>query len=281
MAKLQARREEGGSDPATAAIGLALARPGVSSVVVGTINPEHLAANVQAAEQIAVKRPLLERWRCKRLWSGARGRTGRAGPSAARRLPTYPHRRHPPKVAGEPIAFGGIDIQQARDCGQHQAHFGDGRSGVPGIAHLRAAGGRGAMSSCLDNLFTSQKSNIEHLLGKTNFEFIHATSRTRSCWRSTRSTARLGLPGGSGTLPVQPDQDDEDQRAGRDQHARAGQAMPGQDPPGLDQRGVQRPHRAPAAEAIAATSTRSGPGRATTRKTGAERFSLITTRMNR
>ena len=25
---------------------------------------------------------------------------------------------------------------------------------------------------CLDNLFTSQKSNIEHLVGRSNFEFI-------------------------------------------------------------------------------------------------------------
>lgn len=41
-----------GADPVRDAIGLALARPGVSSVVVGTINPEHLKANIRAAEEV-------------------------------------------------------------------------------------------------------------------------------------------------------------------------------------------------------------------------------------
>lgn len=41
-----------GGDPVRVAIGLALARPGVSSVVVGTINPEHLEANIRAAEAV-------------------------------------------------------------------------------------------------------------------------------------------------------------------------------------------------------------------------------------
>jgi UDP-glucuronate decarboxylase len=42
---------------------------------------------------------------------------------------------------------------------------------------------------CLDNFFTSQKSNVAHLLGKPNFEFIrHDVTHPSSGSRSTRST---------------------------------------------------------------------------------------------
>lgn len=41
-----------GEDPVRAALRLALGTPGVSSVVIGTISPEHLEANVRAAEDV-------------------------------------------------------------------------------------------------------------------------------------------------------------------------------------------------------------------------------------
>lgn len=40
--------------------------------------------------------------------------------------------------------------------------------------------GEGHDVICLDNFFTSQKSNVEHLLGKPNFELIrHDITRSR------------------------------------------------------------------------------------------------------
>ena len=48
------------------------------------------------------------------------------------------------------------------------------------------------------------------------------------------------------SLPVQPGQDGEVERDGRDQHARARQAGRRPHPPGLDVRGLRRSHRAPA-----------------------------------
>jgi aryl-alcohol dehydrogenase-like predicted oxidoreductase len=47
------------ADPVQASMELIYAEPGVSSVVVGTLNPEHLRANVAAAE----RSPLLLRER--------------------------------------------------------------------------------------------------------------------------------------------------------------------------------------------------------------------------
>jgi nucleoside-diphosphate-sugar epimerase len=41
---------------------------------------------------------------------------------------------------------------------------------------------------CLDNFFTSQKTNVAHLLDRPNFELIRHDVTSRSTWRSTRST---------------------------------------------------------------------------------------------
>jgi UDP-glucuronate decarboxylase len=41
---------------------------------------------------------------------------------------------------------------------------------------------------CLDNFFTSQKFNVDHLLGCGNFELLRHDITHRSGWRSTRST---------------------------------------------------------------------------------------------
>ncbi|MEZ6317653.1 MAG: NAD-dependent epimerase/dehydratase family protein [Phycisphaerales bacterium] len=56
---------------------------------------------------------------------------------------------------------------------------------------------------CLDNFFTSQKSNVLHLLDYRNFELIRHDVTPPSGSRSTRSTTRLA-PGRPGSLPVQP-----------------------------------------------------------------------------
>jgi len=44
------------TDPVRAALHLILAEPGVSSVVVGTLNPAHLRANVAAAKAVQAVR---------------------------------------------------------------------------------------------------------------------------------------------------------------------------------------------------------------------------------
>ena len=92
----------------------------------------------------------------------------------------------------------------------------------------------------------------------------HAADLARS-----RRDLQPGLPGRARPLPVQSDQDDEDVGAGGDQHAGHGQALPGEDPAGLDQRSLRRPRGASAAgRRIAARSTRSARGPATTKASG-------------
>ncbi len=65
---------------------------------------------------------------------------------------------------------------------------------------------------CLDNFFTSQKTNVVHLLGKPNFELIRHDVTLPIFWKSTRSITwhvHRTWP-----LPVQSHQDDQDQRHG-------------------------------------------------------------------
>ena len=85
---------------------------------------------------------------------------------------------------------------------------------------------------CLDNFFTSQKSNIAHLLGKPNFELIRHDVIASDLARGRRDL-QPRLPRLAAALPVQPGQDDEDLRDGRDQLLGHGQALPREGSAGL------------------------------------------------
>ena len=87
--------------------------------------------------------------------------------------------------------------------------------------------GEGHDVICLDNFFTSQKSNVAHLLGKPNFETIRHDVTLPIHLEVDQI---YHLPGIAGRLSVQSDQDDQDQRHGIDQHARHGQALWCQNP---------------------------------------------------
>ncbi len=56
---------------------------------------------------------------------------------------------------------------------------------------------------CLDNLFTSQKSNIQHLLGKPNFEFIRHDV-TREIWLEVDEIYNLACPAAPGHYQYNP-----------------------------------------------------------------------------
>ena len=133
---------------------------------------------------------------------------------------------------------------------------------MPQINRILVTGGAGFLGShlcerlvdeghdviCVDNFFTSQKTNVAHLLDRPNFDLIRHDV-TQPLVLEVDRDLQPGLPGRAGPLPVQPDQDDEDLGDGRDQHARHGQALPGENPAGLDQRSVRR-SRGPSAARI-------------------------------
>ena len=60
-----------------------------------------------------------------------------------------------------------------------------------------------AIIVCLDNLFTSQKSNIEHLLGKKNFEFIRHDI-TEPIWLEVDEIYNMACPAAPGHYQYNP-----------------------------------------------------------------------------
>src|SRR5882672_1875286 len=56
---------------------------------------------------------------------------------------------------------------------------------------------------CLDNLFTSQKTNIAHLLGKSNFEFIRHDV-THQVWLEVDEIYNLACPAAPGHYQYNP-----------------------------------------------------------------------------
>ena len=102
---------------------------------------------------------------------------------------------------------------------------------------------------CVDNFFTGRRANVAHLLDHPRFELMRHDV-TFPLYVEVDEIYNLACPASPDPLPVRPGADDEDQRARRDQHARAGQAGAGQDLPGLDPRGLRRPGGASAARGL-------------------------------
>ena len=162
---------------------------------------------------------------------------------------------------------------------------------MPQVKRILVTGGAGFLGShlcdrlvdeghdviCLDNFFTSQKSNVAHLLERAELR-ARAARRHASDHARSRRDLQPRLPRRAGPLPVQPDQDDEDLGDRRDQHAGHGQALPGEDPAGLDERSLRRPRSPSAARGL---SRRGEPDRArgpaTTKASGRPRRCSWTT----
>ena len=157
-----------------------------------------------------------------------------------------------------------------------------GRAIVSQIKRILVTGGAGFLGShlcerlveqghdviCLDNFFTSQKSNVAHLLGAAQLR-ADPPRRHAADLPGGRRDLQPGLPRRAGPLPVQPDQDDEDLGDGGDQRAGHGQALPGEGAAGLDQRGLRRSRGPSAARDLSRRrSTRSVRGPATTKASG-------------
>ena len=83
------------------------------------------------------------------------------------------------------------------------------------------------------------------------------------------------LPGLADPLPVRSGADDQDQRDRRDQHAGPGQAAEGQDPPGLDLRGLWRPDHASAARKLSRQRQPDRPARLLRRRQALRRDAVL------
>jgi NAD(P)-dependent dehydrogenase (short-subunit alcohol dehydrogenase family) len=123
---------------------------------------------------------------------------------------------------------------------------------------------------CVDNYFTGTKANVAGLPRQSALR-TDASRRDLPALRRGRRDLQSRLPGVADPLPARPGADDQDQRARRDQHAGAGQAGAGQDLPGLDQRGLRRPDRAPAGRELSRQRQSARPAPATTRASAAPR----------
>ena len=77
---------------------------------------------------------------------------------------------------------------------------------------------------CLDNFFTSQKTNVAHLLPRPNFELVRHDV-TQPIWLEVDEIYNFACPAAPGPLSIQPDQDHENLSARRDQCARHGKAL--------------------------------------------------------
>ena len=135
---------------------------------------------------------------------------------------------------------------------------------------------------CLDNFFTSQKTNVAHLLDRPNFELIRHDI-TQPIWLEVDEIYNLACPAAPGHYQYNPIKTMKTSVHGRDQHAGHGQALPGQGAASLDQRSLRRPRSSSAArESIAAASIRSARGPATTKASAlAETLFMDYHRMNK
>ena len=123
------------------------------------------------------------------------------------------------------------------------------RRRLPRVAHVRALLARGDEVVAVDNLVTGAIANIEHLFGRPGFTFIHhdVTDVHLGAGRRRRRAA-LRQPGvARSTISSIPIQILKVGSLGTHNSLGLAKAKGAQLLPGLDQRGVRRPARAPAA----------------------------------
>ena len=96
---------------------------------------------------------------------------------------------------------------------------------------------------CVDNFFTGTRDNIASRCSSNPHFELDAPRRDVPAVRRGRRDLQPRVPGLADSLPARSGADDEDERARRDQHARAREAREGEDPAGVDERGLRRPAR--------------------------------------
>ena len=104
---------------------------------------------------------------------------------------------------------------------------------------------QGAEVICIDNFFTGARRNIEHLIGDKRFELVRHDV-TFPIYLGDRPDLQSGLSGVAHPLPARPGADDQNERAWRDQHARACQARESKNPASLHIGSLWRPDGASA-----------------------------------
>jgi len=100
---------------------------------------------------------------------------------------------------------------------------------------------------CLDNFFTSQKTNVTHMLDLPNFELIRHDI-VAPILLEVDEIYNLACP--ARPLSVQPDQDNEDIGHGIDQFVRDGEAVQRENFPSFDERSLRRSGSTPAARIV-------------------------------
>jgi UDP-glucuronate decarboxylase len=130
---------------------------------------------------------------------------------------------------------------------------------VPKIKRILVTGGAGFLGShlcdrlvaeghdviCLDNFFTSQKSNVAHLLSKPNFELIRHDV-THPVFVEVDEIYNLACPAAPGHYQYNPIKTMKTSVMGAINVLGMAKPVPRQGAPGLHQRGLRRPRGAPA-----------------------------------
>ncbi len=102
---------------------------------------------------------------------------------------------------------------------------------------------------CLDNFFTSQKSNVAHLLDRPNFELIRHDI-TQPIWLEVDEIYNLACPASPGHYQYNPIKTIKTSVLGAINVLGDGQALPGQGAASLDQRSLRRPGSSSAARVV-------------------------------
>jgi UDP-glucuronate decarboxylase len=95
---------------------------------------------------------------------------------------------------------------------------------------------------CVDNFFSSTRSNILHLLDNKNMELMRHDV-TFPLYVEVDEIFNLACPASPIHYQVDPVQDDENECDWRDQYAGARQKAEGENSSDIDIRGIRRPHR--------------------------------------
>ena len=141
-----------------------------------------------------------------------------------------------------------------------QARAGDRRRRVSRLPPVRAAAGRRPRRALRRQLLHRHEGQRRASARQSALRG-DAARRDLPALRRGRRDLQLRLPGLADPLPARPGADHQDERARRDQHARARQAAARAHPAGLDERGVRRPRGASAARELLGASQPDRPAR--------------------
>ena len=137
--------------------------------------------------------------------------------------------------------------------------------------------GEGHDVVCVDNFFTSQKTNVAGLLGKPNFELVRHDI-IQPLWMEVDEIYNLACPAAPGHYQYNPIKTIKTSVHWGDSFAGHGQALPGENPAGLHQRNLRGSRSSSAAGKLPRRVNRWARAPATTKANGPPRHcSWITT----